>query len=393
MSLTNLKIKSAKPREKKYKLYDSDYLYLEVYPNGKKQYMYKYKNLKEFKIGNYPALSLKEARQKRNRLKREIDFIGLDEVVRELQETKLQPKRKFDNVIDEWIKIYSKGKAPATTKKTIERVNRYITPAFRGKDISKTSIKEIYNLLGKVEKPTAEKLKSILNGIFSYAISKEYTKHNIIKDIDLNQIFQTTIKTNSHYSFITELEEIKTYFRALEDLKDRTIVKGAIKIIWLTALRQGSVRLIKWEHIDFDNKTLFIPKENLKVKVKDFIIPLNDEAIKVFRELEKIKQGDYVFYSSNNYNKIISETALRNFQKDISIKYNISYQTLHGIRHTFATLTRQYIQKENNIGDEVIELSLQHLDKNQIREVYNHYDYLKERRELLNLWEKFLLNL
>jgi integrase len=213
-------------------------------------------------IPNYPALSLKEARQKRNRLKREIDFIGLDEVVRELQETKLQPKRKFDNVIDEWIKIYSKGKAPATTKKTIERVNRYITPAFRGKDISKTSIKEIYNLLGKVEKPTAEKLKSILNGIFSYAISKEYTKHNIIKDIDLNQIFQTTIKTNSHYSFITELEEIKTYFRALDDLKDRTIVKGAIKIIWLTALRQGSVRLIKWEHIDFDNKTLFIPKEH-----------------------------------------------------------------------------------------------------------------------------------
>jgi hypothetical protein len=45
MSLTNLKIKSAKPREKKYKLYDSDYLYLEVYPNGKKQYMYQAKDL------------------------------------------------------------------------------------------------------------------------------------------------------------------------------------------------------------------------------------------------------------------------------------------------------------------------------------------------------------
>jgi integrase len=392
MNLTDLKIKSAKPKEKKYKLYDGDYLYLEIYPNGKKQYMYKYKNLKEFKIGNYPAISLKEARQKKNKLKRDIELIGLDEVIKELQEVKSKPKRRFDNVVKEWIPLYSKGKVKRSITTTLQRVNKHILPTFKGKDISKVTIKEIYNLLGKVEKPTAEKLKSIFNGIFSYAISKEYIKHNIIKDIDLNQIFQTS--SNNHYSFITDLEEVKTYFNEVKDLKDRIIVKGAIKIIWLTALRQGSVRTIKWEHINFDNKTLFIPKENLKVKAKDFIIPLSDEAVKTFKELEKIKQGDFVFYSSNNnHNKPISETSLRNFQRDISNKYNISYQTLHGIRHTFATLTRQYIQKENNIGDEVIELSLQHLDKNQIREVYNHYDYLEERRELLNLWENFLLNL
>jgi integrase len=391
MSLTDLKIKNAKPKEKKYKLYDSDYLYLEVYPNGKKQYMYKYKNLKEFKIGNYPTISLKEARQKKNKLKRDIELIGLDEVVKALQELKIQPKRRFNNVVNEWKIIYNKGKAKRTITTTIQRVDKYIIPAFKSKDISKISIKEIYNLLGEVEKPTAEKLKSILNGIFNYAISKEYIKHNIIKDIELNQIFQ--ISSNNHYSFITDLNEVKIYFNELRELKHRAIVKGAIKIIWLTALRQGSVRDIKWEHIDFDEKTLFIPKENLKVKAKDFIIPLSDEAVKTFIELKKVKNSDFVFYSSNNNNKSISETSLRKFQKDISIKYNISYQTLHGIRHTFATLTRQYIQKENNISDEVIELSLQHLDKNQIREVYNHYDYLKERRELLNLWEYFLLNL
>ena len=391
MSLTDLKIKSAKPKEKKYKLYDSDYLYLEVYPNGKKQWIYKYKNLKEFKIGNYPALSLKEARIKRDQLKRDIELKGLDNVVEELKELKLQPKRKFENVVNEWLIIYKKGKAKRSVTTTLQRLQKHIIPAFKGRDISKITTKEIYSLLKKVEKPTAEKLKSILNGIFSYALSKEYISHNIIKDIELKQLFHTP--TSNHYPYTTDINEVKIYFDEVKDLSNRPIVKGAIKIIWLTALRQGSVRAIKWEHIDFDNKILFVPRDNLKIKAIDFKIPLTDEAIKTFRELEKIKASDYVFYSSNNHKKPISETSLRKYQQDIAKKHNIAYESLHGIRHSFSSLTRQYLQREHNIPDEVIEIAMQHLDKNKIRAVYNHYDYFKERKELLELWEKFLLNL
>ena len=391
MSLTDLKIKGAKPKEKKYKLYDSDYLYLEVYPNGKKQWIYKYKNLKEFKIGNYPALSLKEARIKRDQLKRDIELKGLDKVVEELKELKLQPKRKFENIINEWLPIYKKGKAKRSITTTLQRLQKHIIPAFKGRDIEKISTKEIYSLLSKVEKPTAEKLKSILNGIFNYAISKEYIKHNIIKDIDLKQLFHTS--TKNHYPHTTDINEVKIYFDEVKDLSNRPIVKGAIKIIWLTGLRQGSVRAIKWEHIDFDNKVLFVPRDNLKIKAVDFKIPLSDEAVKTFRELKKIKVSDYVFYSSNNHNKPISETSLRKFQRDVSKKYNIAYESLHGIRHTFSSLIRQYLQRKHNIPDEVIELSMQHLDKNHIRAVYNHYDYFKERKELLILWENFLKSL
>ena len=93
MSLTDLKIKKAKPKEKKYKLYDSDYLYLEIYPNGKKQWIYKYKNIKEFKIGDYPSLGLKEARIKRDELKRDIELNGLDEVISKIKLKKAEQKR------------------------------------------------------------------------------------------------------------------------------------------------------------------------------------------------------------------------------------------------------------------------------------------------------------
>jgi len=394
MKLTELQVKKAKLKDKKYKLYDDNGLYLEISPRGSKNWYYRYRKEskdKVFKLGDYPTLSLKEARVKRDKLKNEIIFYGFEAIIAKKEEVKTRINRNFENVVNEWLELYQQGKAKNTYSKTLQRVKSHIIPTFKGKDISKISIKDIYSSFKKVNRPTAEKLKSILNGIFTFAISKEYIQHNIIRDIDLKQIFQTTEK--KHYPHITGLEEVKIYFNELKDLSNRVIVKGAIRIIWLTALRQGTTRLIKWEHIDFENRTLFIPRENLKVKSEDIKIPLGDEALATFKELEKIKAGDYVFYSSNLKTKPISETSLRKFQKDIAQKYNISYQSLHGIRHTFASLTREYIQREHNISDEVIEISLQHTDKNRIREVYNHYDYFKERKELLNLWSEFLLNL
>jgi len=390
--LTELEVKKAKAKEKKYKLYDKDYLYLEIYPNNIKKWVYDYKKKKTFSIGKYPDLTLKQARIKRDEIKREILLYGLDEVLAKKHQDKIKNKIVFENVVNEWLKEYSKNKAPRTITSTTLRVNKHILPAFKRKDITTISIKDIYSFLKTLNKPTAEKVKSILNNIFSYAISKEYIKHNIIKDIELKLIFQNK-NENNHYSFVTELDEVKAYFKAVKNLNDRVIVKGAIKIIWLTALRQGTTRLIKWEHIDFENKTLFIPKENLKVKSQDILIPLTGEAIATFKELEKYKKDDLVFYSSNNKEQPISETALRKFLKEVSQEQNINYLTLHGIRHIFSTFTRQYIQQEHNIQDEVIEIALQHLDKNKIRAVYNHYDYFQERKELLNLWSEFLLNL
>jgi len=384
--LTELKIKQAKPKNKKYKLYDGDYLNLEVYPSGNKQWIYKYKNIKEFKLGNYPALSLKEARLKRDELKKEILLNGLEKVLIKRQESKTKEKRKFESVVNEWLKVYQKDKAKRSVETSIQRINKHLLPAFKGRDIKNIKVKEIYQLLQKQNKPTAEKLKSILNGIFSFALSKEYVEHNIIRDIDLKQIFTTS--TKNHYKYNDNLEEFKKYFDEVRDIKSQPIVKGAIKIIFLTALRQGSVRAIKWEHIDFENKILHIPKENLKVKTMDFKIPLVDEAVETFRELKEYKTGDYVF--SLNGKKPVSETALRKHLKDISEKHGLKPTSLHGIRHSFSTFTRQYLQREHNIPDEVIEIAMQHIDKNKIRAVYNHYDYLKERRELMELWYRLL---
>lgn len=75
MLLSDLKIKSAKPRSKPYKLADGAGLYLEVTPSGGKHWKLKYRfdhKEKKLALGSYPLFSLAEARLRRDEAKRMI---------------------------------------------------------------------------------------------------------------------------------------------------------------------------------------------------------------------------------------------------------------------------------------------------------------------------------
>jgi Arm DNA-binding domain/Phage integrase family len=68
MPLTDIKVKTAKPMEKAYKLADGGGMYLLVKPNGSKYWRLKYRfagKEKMLSIGVYPDVSLADAREKR----------------------------------------------------------------------------------------------------------------------------------------------------------------------------------------------------------------------------------------------------------------------------------------------------------------------------------------
>lgn len=69
MNLTDIAAKTAKPKERPYKLSDGMGLYLLVKPNGSKYWRLKYRFLgkeKMLALGVYPQTTLKKARDKRD---------------------------------------------------------------------------------------------------------------------------------------------------------------------------------------------------------------------------------------------------------------------------------------------------------------------------------------
>jgi len=76
MALTDTQLRNAKPQEKLYVLYDEKRLSAEVPPTGNIRWRLKYTiNGKEKRIslGTYPEVSLKDAREKRDEM-RKIDL-------------------------------------------------------------------------------------------------------------------------------------------------------------------------------------------------------------------------------------------------------------------------------------------------------------------------------
>ena len=80
MPLTDTAIKNAKSTDKPYKMQDEKGMYLLVNPNGSKYFRYNYRfsgKRKTLALGTYPVTSLKEAREKRDTAKKQIDG-GID---------------------------------------------------------------------------------------------------------------------------------------------------------------------------------------------------------------------------------------------------------------------------------------------------------------------------
>jgi hypothetical protein len=103
--LTEGQVRAARPAEKNYKLFDADGLFLLVASNGSRlwrvRYYYYGGREKLLSLGAYPLLSLKEAREKRDALRRQL-AAGTDPSV----DRKLKAERRlitFGEIALEWL--------------------------------------------------------------------------------------------------------------------------------------------------------------------------------------------------------------------------------------------------------------------------------------------------
>ena len=106
MSLTESKLRQAKPTDKIYFLSDDDGLSLKIEPNGTKTWSYRYtqaetKKRSRIKLGVYPIIGLKEARQKRDEYKVGIHQLG--------SITKKNSILMFSQIASEWLLFKKKN--------------------------------------------------------------------------------------------------------------------------------------------------------------------------------------------------------------------------------------------------------------------------------------------
>ncbi|CNI01331.1 integrase [Yersinia frederiksenii] len=379
MPLTDIKVKTAKPIDKAYKLTDGGGMYLLVKPNGSKYWRLKYRFVgkeKMLSIGVYPDVSLADARQKRDEARKVLAAGGDPGEVKKADKLaqKLSSENTFEAIAREWHKQKADRWSLRYRDEIIDTFEKDIFPYLGRRPIAEIKPMELLETLRRLEKRGAlEKMRKVrqrCGEVFRYAIVTGRAEYNPAPD--LATALATPKKT--HFPFLTA-EELPYFIRDLAGYTGSVITKTATQIIMQTGVRTQELRFARWEDIDFEKRLWEIPPEVMKMK-RPHIVPLSEQVVELFQSLKPIT-GMYplVFIGRNDRAKPISKESVNQVIELLGYKGRL---TGHGFRHTMSTILH-----EQGFNSAWIETQLAHVDKNAIRGTYNHAHYLEGRREMM----------
>ncbi len=156
MPLTVTAARNAKPREKTYRLTDGAGMYLEVTPKGGRYWRLKYRfagKEKRFAIGVFPEVSLKEARERRDRA-RKLLRDGIDPSFHK-QAVKAahmeQAINSFEVIAMEWFKRQQAVWTSGHSRTVLLRLKNNVFPWIGARPIAEITAKELLTVLRRVE--------------------------------------------------------------------------------------------------------------------------------------------------------------------------------------------------------------------------------------------------
>lgn len=369
--LTNSQINKLKPKNSKYLIADFDGLYIQIYPTGRKAFLYiENINGRRIKktIGEYSGkFDLNKARLAVQQLK----------TIAEITEIKTK------DVISEWLNIKEtkiKLKNLMLMKSALERSVVKMLGKRNFADLKRGEIIDAINMEFGAKMETKRRTLNNMVQIYNYAVMKDYIESNILFGVTAGNVFGKPNERN--FPTITNLEKISLMFKSVVSSGAMPQAKFALILNCLTALRPGNIIALRWDNIELDNKIIVLKAYDMKMK-KDFIVPLSKQALRVLEFLEKYhKYNDYVFASHTSKTGHISGNTTRKLLRDLGIE-NDDF-TPHGFRSMFSTLAN-----ENGKDIDTIERCLAHAVGG-VRGIYDRSEKLEQKRELMQWWGDFI---
>ena len=393
-ALTATQIKTAKPKEKDYKLSDGGGLFLLVTKRGSKLWRLKYKydgKEKLLSLGAYPSISLSKARELREKHKTDIaNGINPSAVKQELKAKQKQKIKKEKNnlnkIKDEFFSQIKESVTPKYLKKLESYYINHIESVLGHKPIQEILRVDILSIVDTMQDKgifeSTKKTINLLERIYKYAIVREYVEHNIIADFDKRIVIKK--REVRHHPTITDDKSIKILLEAISNYQGEIVTKYSLKIIPYLALRPIELRSLRWEYINFKDNLIVIPADKMKMR-KEHLIPITSTVKQMMQELkEYTSEKPYLFANAVYRDRYMSENtinvALRRmgFGKDEIVS--------HGFRSMFSTIANE----KSPFSRDVIDTQLAHSVGNSVSQAYNRAKYLDERVELMQWWSDYL---
>ncbi len=394
MPLSDTAIRSAKPKEKTFKLFDGGGLYLEVNPAGGKWWRWKYRFVgkeKRLSFGVYPDVSLKAAREKRDAARQQL-AAGTDPAeARKAEKLAQAGAESFEAVAREWHAKFSLGWVASHADRIMRRLEKDLFPWLGKRPIAEIKAPELLAALRRIEsrgaQETAHRAMQNCWQVFRYAVATGRAERDPTGDLRS----ALPPPKEKHHASIIEPKRIGALLRAIDGYEGFFATKCALRLAPLVFVRPGELRKAQWPEIDLEKAEWRIPAERMKMR-EQHIVPLSCQAVEILRELEPLTNRGvpakpdaprYVFPGAQSHVRPMSENAILAALRRMG--YTKEEMTGHGFRSMASTQLH-----EQGWNHQVIERQLAHAERNAVSAAYNFAEHLPERRKMMQAWADYL---
>lgn len=365
---------------------------IRISPKGTKTWIYYYRiesMKRRLSIGQYPAVTLREAKVLYQEAKKKVDR-GIDPLL-ERQE---QKQKSFDELtLSELIALYlehckkAKKKSYNTERKCLEKD---IIPVLGKRKITTIQAKDLsqifHTIIVEREAPsTATHLYSYVRRLFNFASDMGLMRRrdNPCLDIKLN------VKKKKRSRHLSP-QEIYQFWHTIETVPMMPVTRLGLKFMLVTVARGCEVRLMKWSDINWTDRIWTLPMTKNGHLHRVY---LSDLAINILNNVKPYSKEKGIVFGSHGHRdreqnssdplKPMSDHTLSQPIKRHWDKFGIETPfTPHDLRRTGATLIAGLFGRRD-----LTKLCLNHVD-NSITAVYDQYAYSKEKEMAINALNK-----
>ena len=398
--LTDIAIRKSKTRAKGYYLSDRLGLCLYVSHTGGRYWRFRYQWQGRGKIlglGEYPALSLEEARAARDAA-RALVKTGRDPASTRRASILTAQKvaaETFELIAREWHAKQIRTWAARHAVDVLHSLERDVFPHLGTTPIREITAPDVLAVLRKIEaRPaieTAHRVRQRMSAVFVYAIAsgRSETDPAAIVEKALAPVHR------GRQPAVRTIEQAREVLECVEATPGLPLTKLAIRLLALTAVRPGTLATVPWtefEGVDADNPTWLISSQRLKLRVGrkgddtyDHLVPLSRQSLEVINAMRMLtSESPFVFPNVRRFHQPMSENAMGYM---INRAGYHGRHVPHGWRATFSTVMNEL----NRSDREVIDLMLGHVPRNTVEGAYNRAEYMPERRVIAQQWADLLL--
>jgi integrase len=393
--------------------FDGRGLYLQVRSETSKSWLLKFslrKKAREMGLGSFPDIGLEKARDVRSKF-RELLAQGIDPIEhRKAEEAEraatnakvITFKQAAERYIAANLSGWKNPKHADQWRMTLLGLDPRGKPAKNDyckpirdlpiQSIDTTLVMKILDPIWSIKTETASRVRGRIESVINSAKARnEYIGENPARwkghlehELPKKSKIRGTRKKNHPALPYVELPAF------LMDLQSREgIAASALEFHILTAARPGNAVRARWSEIDRKDGAWNIRGDDMKGEM-DHRVPLSAAALAVLDRMEKVRAGEFVFYSPESRRPLSDAAMGAVIDRMCKVRKWIDPKSgrrvvPHGFRSTFRT----WGGDETNFAREILEKALAHIVGDETERAYDRGDLFEKRRALMNAWAAF----